>query len=30
MCFLTNCIPNKKIVKILFAGYLRQTKKDKI
>lgn len=30
LCFLTNCLPNKQVQQILFAGFLRQTKKDKI
>lgn len=30
MCFLRNCIPNKQVKKVLFAGFLRQIKKDKI
>lgn len=30
LCFLTNCLPNKQVQQILFAGFLRQIKKDKI
>lgn len=30
LCFLRYCLPHRRVERVLFGGYLRQTKKDKI